>query len=136
LAGIAGLWASFPALADTILPGEEVIRGGGGCGIMAEVPMDGLSEEEKNVVSDTAVEIVFRRCLLEGLTLTFGQQARMEVLVEDLARGVGAVLGDDAATAAQYETFVRNADPLLDDTQLSIVQGHVDAALGPAPVQP
>ncbi len=110
-------------------PQPEFTRGGGGCSQFGRIDPGQTSTQGGEVVDRVLQELIMRRCVMEGVPIA--EEDRIYPLIQALTAGVRANLGNDAAIKSQYDAFLKNLRPILDDKRMARVEAHVAAALAP-----
>lgn len=112
-------------------PQPEFTRGGGGCSQFGRVDPGQIDSQGSEVVNRVLLELIMRRCVMEGVPVTTAEEDRIYPLIQALTAGVRANLGNDAAIKAQYDAFLTNVRPILDAERMARVEAHVAAAIAP-----
>ncbi|NJO78833.1 MAG: hypothetical protein HC827_10105 [Cyanobacteria bacterium RM1_2_2] len=122
--------AQAQPLTGATTPQPEFTRGGGGCSQFGRVDT-GRTPAQGQAVDQVLQELIMRRCVMEGVPVTSAEEDRIYPLIKALTAGVRSNLGNDAATKAQYDTFLTGARRILDARRMARVEAHVAAALAP-----
>ncbi|KAM3110463.1 hypothetical protein [Phormidesmis sp. 146-33] len=133
--GYAQLAQAKP-LTGATTPAPEFVRGGGGCGQFGRVDPGQTTPAGREVANRVLLELIMRRCVMEGVPVTTAEEDRIYPLIKALTAGIRDNLGNGAGTKAQYDTFLAGVRRILDANRIGRIEAHVAALLASNTARP